>query len=106
MNFAEWLPDQPAFENAGATEAKNVIPAVRGYRALQDLGAVSTAATSDIKASPPERPTMVTYQFMRAIPPSSMSSQRRPARSPTAPNQAAIISVPRNNGDLRNLAKR
>ncbi len=22
MNFAEWLPDQPAFENAGATEAK------------------------------------------------------------------------------------
>ena len=49
MNFAEWLPDQPAFENAGATEAKNVIPAVRGYRALQDLGAVSTAATSDIK---------------------------------------------------------
>jgi len=48
INFAEWLPDQPAFENAGSTEAKNVIPAVRGYRSLKDLGAVSGAATSDI----------------------------------------------------------
>ena len=48
MKFSEWLPDQPAFENAGATEAKNVIPAVRGYRALKDLGAISGAATGDI----------------------------------------------------------
>jgi len=48
MNFAEWLPDQPAFENAGATEAKNVIPAAKGYTSFQDLGAISGAATNDI----------------------------------------------------------
>ena len=48
MNFAEWLPDQPAFENAGATEAKNGIPAAKGYTSFQDLGAISGAATNDI----------------------------------------------------------
>jgi hypothetical protein len=49
INFQEWLPDQPAFENAGATEAKNVIPAQKGYTSFQDLGAVSGATTNDIR---------------------------------------------------------
>ena len=48
INFAEWTPDQPAFESAGATEAKNVIPAVKGYRCLKDISPVSGAATNDI----------------------------------------------------------
>lgn len=48
INFGEWTPDQPAFESAGATEAKNVIPAVRGYRCLKDIAPVSGAATNDI----------------------------------------------------------
>ena len=48
INFAEWTPDQPAFENAGAAEAKNVIPAVKGYRCLKDIAPVSAAATNDI----------------------------------------------------------
>lgn len=41
--FGEWLPDLAAFENAGATEAKNVIPAVRGYRPLKALSSFSSA---------------------------------------------------------------
>ena len=43
MAFGEWLPDQP--DNAsGVTTAKNVIPAARGYRGLQDLSQYSNAA--------------------------------------------------------------
>ncbi len=37
----EWLPDLPAFENPGATEAKNVIPAATGYRPFPSLLAYS-----------------------------------------------------------------
>ena len=48
MKFGEWLPDQPAFQNPGVTEAKNVIPALGGYRNLKGLSEVSGAATNDI----------------------------------------------------------
>jgi hypothetical protein len=48
MKFGEWLPDQPALNNPGVTEAKNVIPALGGYRNLKGLSAVSGAATADI----------------------------------------------------------
>jgi hypothetical protein len=41
--FGEWLPDLPAFANDGATEAKNVIPASRGYRPFKRLNAYSDA---------------------------------------------------------------
>lgn len=44
--FGEWLPDQPALENAGATEAKNVIADVRGYRPFRNLNALSGALIS------------------------------------------------------------
>ena len=40
MNFGEWLPDQPD-NTSGVTTAKNVIPAARGYRGLQDLSQYS-----------------------------------------------------------------
>jgi hypothetical protein len=48
INFADFTPDQPAFENAGVVEAKNVIPAVRGYRSLKNIAPVSGAATNNI----------------------------------------------------------
>lgn len=43
IRFGEWLPDLPDFENEGATEAKNVIPAARGYRPLRSLNTYSSA---------------------------------------------------------------
>ena len=42
------MPDQPWLNNAGATEAKNVIPALSGYRSFKGLAAVSGAATAKI----------------------------------------------------------
>ena len=41
----EWLPDLPAFENPGSTEAKNVIPAASGYRPFPSLLAYSGPLT-------------------------------------------------------------
>ena len=46
--FGEWLPDQEALNNRGATEAKNVIPALTGYRCFKQQAAVSGAATNKI----------------------------------------------------------
>jgi hypothetical protein len=48
IEFGEWLPDQPALNNTGATEAKNVIPALKGYRCFRQLSALSGAATNKI----------------------------------------------------------
>lgn len=48
IEFGEWLPDQEAFNNRGATEAKNVIPALRGYRCFKEQAPVSGAATNKI----------------------------------------------------------
>lgn len=42
--FGEWLPDLPAYENPGATEAKNVYPALNSYRPIGALANVSTNA--------------------------------------------------------------
>lgn len=48
INFSEFLPDQPALDNPGATVAKNVIPAARGYRSLKSLRDYSSAADARI----------------------------------------------------------
>jgi hypothetical protein len=48
ITFGEWTPDRPALNNAGVTEAKNVIPALTGYRSFRSLGALSGAATNKI----------------------------------------------------------
>jgi hypothetical protein len=48
INFGEFIPDQPALNNAGATEAKNVIPAATGYRCFKDLAPLSGAADAKI----------------------------------------------------------
>lgn len=40
----EWLPDQPALANTGATEAKNVIPWKDSYKPFYNLAAVSANA--------------------------------------------------------------
>ena len=44
--FGEWLPDQPALDNPGATIAKNVIPYVQTYGSLNSLESFSDALTS------------------------------------------------------------
>lgn len=49
ISFGEWLPDQPALNNAGATEAKNVVAAMQGYRCFRQLSALSGAATNKIR---------------------------------------------------------
>ncbi len=48
INFGEFIPDQPALNNAGATVAKNVIPAATGYRCFNDFSPLSGAADSKI----------------------------------------------------------
>lgn len=44
--FGEWLPDLAVYQNPGATEAKNVIPAVDGYKPLPALSVTSSALDS------------------------------------------------------------
>ena len=43
MIFGEWLPDQPALDNPGATIAKNVLPYVRTYGSFKSLQSFSDA---------------------------------------------------------------
>lgn len=43
VQVGEWLPDQPALSNLGATEAKNVIPWNDSYKSFNDLSVASTA---------------------------------------------------------------
>jgi hypothetical protein len=45
IEFPEWLPDLPDFEG-GMTEAKNVLPAERGYRSFGSLVSFSNALDS------------------------------------------------------------
>lgn len=49
IKFGEWLPDQPDLENAGVTVAKNVIPAISGYRSFNSFQAVSNAGDAPLK---------------------------------------------------------
>lgn len=44
LNFGEYLPDLPAFDNPGATVANNVIPEVTGYRPFPSQSVISTDA--------------------------------------------------------------
>lgn len=48
INFGEWLPDISALNSSGVTEAKNVVPAMKGYRSFKSLSALSGAATAKI----------------------------------------------------------
>lgn len=49
--FGEWLPDLPAFNNPGATVAKNVIPDVKSYRPFQKLTTYSNALANRCQGS-------------------------------------------------------
>jgi len=42
----EWAPDQPDLENAGATEALNVLPGLRSHRPFRTLQSTGAAASS------------------------------------------------------------
>lgn len=47
IKFGEWLPDQPDFQNVGATEAKNVIASASGYVPIKALEELSSLAVAD-----------------------------------------------------------
>lgn len=49
IKLGQFLPDQPPFENAGATVATNVVPAANGYRNLPDVLPFSGAANKFIR---------------------------------------------------------
>lgn len=55
IKFGEWLPDQPDLESAGVTIAKNVIPALSGYRALNSFAPVSNAGDAVLKGIFPSK---------------------------------------------------
>lgn len=57
IKFGEWLPDQPDFQNVGATEAKNVIASASGYTPIKELEALSTAADNRIRGIFPAKDT-------------------------------------------------
>lgn len=46
--FAEWLPDQAAYQNPGVTVAKNVLPSASGYLPMKTLA----AGTDSLEAKP------------------------------------------------------
>jgi hypothetical protein len=48
INFGEWLPDQPDY-NGGTTQARNVIPAARGYRPFPRPTSLSNQADNYIR---------------------------------------------------------
>jgi len=50
IDFGEWLPDQSDLANAGVLEAKNVVPAARGYRPFNSLSEVSGAADNYLRS--------------------------------------------------------
>ena len=44
LPFGEWLPDLPDHANPGATQARNVFPAVNSYRPFNSIAATSSNA--------------------------------------------------------------
>lgn len=49
IKFGEFLPDQPDYQNAGATVANNVIPSANGYRSFNDVLPLSGASDEYIR---------------------------------------------------------
>ena len=49
IKLGQFLPDQPAYKNAGATVATNVVPAANGYSNLPDVLPFSGAANKFIR---------------------------------------------------------
>ena len=49
IKIGQFLPDQPPFQSAGATVAKNVVPAANGYTSLPDVLPLSGAANKFIR---------------------------------------------------------
>ena len=46
VKFAEWLPDLPALDNPGMTEAKNVIPSDSVYKSFLPVTGIGDALTA------------------------------------------------------------
>jgi len=49
IKFADWLPDQAAYENPGSTVAQNVVPTAKGFRPFRGLAPLSQAATAHLR---------------------------------------------------------
>lgn len=49
IKFADWLPDQAAYENPGSTVASNVVPTAKGFRPFRGLAPLSGAATAYLR---------------------------------------------------------
>ena len=59
--FGEWLPDLPAFNNPGATVAKNVLPGANSYLSFPNLATYSTSIGGVCKGAIVARDTAGTY---------------------------------------------
>jgi len=46
LPFGEWLPDLPDHVNPGATQARNVFPAISSYRPFNNIAATSSNSTT------------------------------------------------------------
>ena len=49
IKLGQFLPDQPDYQNAGATVANNVVPSANGYTSLSDILPFSGAADNYIR---------------------------------------------------------
>lgn len=59
--FGEWLPDLPAFNNPGATVAKNVVPAAASYSSFPNLNVYTSSIGSACKGGIVARDINGTY---------------------------------------------
>lgn len=59
--FGEWLPDLPAFNNPGATVAKNVVPDANSYRSFPNLAVYSQSIGGVCKGAIVARDTAGNY---------------------------------------------
>lgn len=48
LQFGEWLPDLPSFQNPGLTDAENVFPDAASYKSVPNLSAFSTNALLNV----------------------------------------------------------
>lgn len=49
IEFGEWLPDIADYNNPGATEAKNVVPTIDGYKQFNSFTRTETALNSECR---------------------------------------------------------
>jgi hypothetical protein len=81
--FGEYLPDLPVTDNPGLTEALNVLPVDKFYRAYHPIAGAGTALADDRAAPSPRRTRAATPIYTPARRRRSIS-----ARAPRGPTRA------------------